>query len=67
MNFQKTSKGGGGVIFNPKIYVADFGPLYTALSDVFRKKLQHNFPKMRGGGGSTAVWKLSENSFALVA
>ena len=23
MNFQKSSKGGGEVIFNPKIYVAD--------------------------------------------
>ena len=29
---------GGGVIFNPKIYVADFGHLYRALSDVFRKE-----------------------------
>ena len=27
MNFRKTSKGGGEVIFNPKIYIADFGPL----------------------------------------
>ena len=26
MNFQKNSKRGGGIIFNPKIYVADFGP-----------------------------------------
>ena len=25
MNFGKSPKGGGGVIFNPKIYVADFG------------------------------------------
>ena len=29
MNFWKISKGGGGVIFNPKIYVADFEPLYV--------------------------------------
>ena len=28
----------GGVIFNPKIYVADFGPLYRALKRVFQKK-----------------------------
>ena len=25
MNSRKSSKGGGAVIFNPKIYVADFG------------------------------------------
>ena len=32
----------------------------------FRKKLQHNFPKMRGGGGgSKAVWNFSENSSVL--
>ena len=24
MNFRKSAKGGGGAIFNPKIYVADF-------------------------------------------
>ena len=33
-NFRKASKE-GGVIFNPKIYVADFRHLYRALSDVF--------------------------------
>ena len=42
---------GVGDIFNPKIYIADFGPLYRASSDVYRKKLQYNFPKMREGGG----------------
>ena len=31
MNFRKTSKGGRGVIFNPKIYVADLGTLGRAL------------------------------------
>ena len=41
---------GGRVIFNPKIYVADFGSLNRA----FRKKLQHDFLKMRGGAGSKA-------------
>ena len=25
MNFWKSAKGGEGVIFNPKIYIADFG------------------------------------------
>ena len=66
MNFQKTSKGaGGGVILNPKIYVADFGPLNRAFfpPDVFRKKdLQHDFPKM-----SKAVWSFSKYSSVLVA
>ena len=41
MNSRKTS-GGGGVIFNPKIYVADFVPLTGLILDVSRKKLQHN-------------------------
>ena len=31
----------------------------------FRKKLQHNFPKMSGWGGSKAVWNFSENSSVL--
>ena len=31
-NFRKSSKGGGGVISNPKIYFADFGPLNRAFS-----------------------------------
>ena len=30
---------GGGVIFNLKIYIADFGPLYRALNRDFRKKI----------------------------
>ena len=31
MNFRKSSRG-GGVIFNPKNYIADFGPLNRAFS-----------------------------------
>ena len=31
MNFRKSSEGGGG-IFNPKIYIAEFGPLNRAFS-----------------------------------
>ena len=30
LNFRKNSEGGGGVIFNPKIYIAKFGPLNRA-------------------------------------
>ena len=37
-------------IFNPKIYVADFGSLKRAFFGSFpKKKLLHNFPNMRGG------------------
>ena len=50
MNFQKNSKGGGRlrrVIFNPKIYVTDFGP--GLFEHEIENNLQHEFPKMRGG------------------
>ena len=47
MNFQKSSKRGRGVIFNPKITLQILD-LYKGL---FPKKLQYNFPKMSGGGG----------------
>ena len=42
---------GVGVISNPKNYVADFGPLNRAFGAIFLKTLQHDFPKMSGGGG----------------
>ena len=49
--FRKNSMGGGGrgVIFNPKIQVADSRPLNRALLGCFPKKLQHDFPIMSGG------------------
>ena len=47
-NFHKGGR--GGVIFNPKIYAADFDLYRGLLMDVFQKKLQQNCPKMRGGG-----------------
>ena len=31
----------GGVIFNPKIYIADFGPLYRAFTRVFGKYVKY--------------------------
>ena len=49
----------GGVIFNPKIYVADFRPLYT----FFRTFSKKNCNK----GGSKTVWIFSENSFVLLS
>ena len=36
----------------------------TSVMNFRRKKLQHNFPKMRGGR-SKAVWNFSENSSVL--
>ena len=54
MNFRKSSKGGRGVIFNPKIYVTKFRQGYLTMKfEGFvdsLKILQHNFPIMRGGG-----------------
>ena len=48
----------GEVIFNP-IYIADFEPLYRALKKAFRKKkkLQHDFSKMKGGGGGSGIFR----------
>ena len=43
--------GKGGVILNPKIYIADFGPLYRAFFRCFWKVLLYNFPEMGGRGG----------------
>ena len=53
MNFRKSSKG-GWVIFDPKTYVADFGPLNGQCSE-------------NEGGGSKAILNFSENSSYLVA
>ena len=48
--FLKSSEG-GGVIFNPKIYIADFCHFIDDTSVMnFGKNLQYDFPKMRGGG-----------------
>ena len=61
--FLKSSK--RGVIFNPQTYIADFGPVYKAFSDVFRKTIISL--KMSGDGeGSNAVWNFSENSSVLL-
>ena len=46
--FHRGRGGGGGGIFNPQIYVADFGPLNRAFTRFFGRKLEHNFTKMRG-------------------
>ena len=51
---------GGGVISDPKNYVALFGKGKALRAPISRTKAQHFFPKI--GGGSEAVWKFSENS-----
>ena len=63
---EKCQRGGGGVIFNSKIYIKDFGPLYRAFYGRFVKNCNIIFRK-RGGGESKAVLNFSENSPDLVA
>ena len=52
MNFRKSSKGrGGGGSFSMKKFILKILGLYTGLyGGFFGKKLQFDFPKMRGGG-----------------
>ena len=47
--FSEKFQRGGGVVSNPKIYVADFCHYKRFIRHEFRKKAQHDFPKMRGG------------------
>ena len=57
MNFWKSSKRGGGVISDPKNFVAKFLAFETPFlgghfrSKKFRKKNSNIFPKKGGGGG----------------
>ena len=69
MNFWKSSKVGGGVISDPKKFVAKFlafeTPIWGGLfrSKNFRSKKSLHFSQKRpGGGGSKAVWNFSKNS-----
>ena len=53
-------------ILNPKIYIADVGPLYyRALKRAFREKKCNMI--FQNEGGSKAIWKFSDNSSVLVA
>ena len=52
MNFRKISKGGEeGVIFNPKIYVLDFGSSKQGLLRMKLKKIAKSFSENKGWGG----------------
>ena len=65
MKFRKSSK--LGVIFSPKIFVADFGPIDRAFWALNEKKMQHDFPKMRGEGERVkGLLELLWNSSVLV-
>ena len=55
---EKVRKGGGGVISDPKNYIADFVGFKAVY---FGKKAQCNFHK-RTGGGVKAVWKFSKKT-----
>ena len=48
MNFRKSSR--GGVTFNPKNCIANFGPLNRTLKRAFRKKIIIWFSEIEGGG-----------------
>ena len=48
MNFQKSSKEGGGSFSIQKFMLQILDLSIGLFSDVFRKKLQYNFPKMGG-------------------
>ena len=50
INFWKSSKEGGGVIFNPKIYNADFGPLHRALNRAYLETNCKMIFRKWGGG-----------------
>ena len=62
---EKFQRGGDGgqVVFNPKIYISDFGPLKGLLGHEIEKKLQYDFSKM--GGGYKAGWIFSEKFICL--
>ena len=50
MNFRKSSEGGGGSFSIQKFMLQIFAIIDDTSVMNFRKKLQHNFPTMRGGG-----------------
>ena len=64
MNFRKSSKGGGGSFSIQKFKLQISAIIDDTSVMNFGKKLQYDFPKMRGGR-SKAVWNFSENSSGL--
>ena len=62
---EKFQRGGGGSFSIQKFKLQIFAIIDDTSVMNFGKNLQHNFPKMRGGEGSKAVWNFSENSSVL--
>ena len=51
--FSGNIRRGWGVIFNPKVYVANFGPLYRLFRTFSAREIAYNFLKMRVGDQRT--------------
>ena len=74
MNFRKASEGGGGIISDPKNFVAFFLVILRGKTmnfwEIWGGSLQsekfvakkRNIVFRNEGGGATAVWSFSENS-----
>ena len=60
----KKGGGEGGVISNPKNFIANLRKL-THIYKFSQKKAQCNFQKWGGGGGSKAVWEFSKKTSSL--
>ena len=65
MNFRKSSERGGGSFLIQKFMLQIFAIIRGTSVMNFGKNPQHDFPKMRGSGGSKAVWNFFENSSVL--
>ena len=61
MFFWKKSEGRGGVISDPKNYIADFFGFKTVY---FGRKFWKKCPKRGGGGGSSPIQKMSLQIYA---
>ena len=51
--FSGNIRRGWGVIFNPKVYVANFGPLYRLFRTFSAREIAYNFLKIRVGDQRT--------------
>ena len=60
--FLENFRRGGGVISDPKNYIADFFGFKTVY---FGRKFWKKCPKRGGGGGVKAVWEFSKKTSIL--
>ena len=63
--FRKVRRGGGS--FSIQKFILQIFAIIddTPVMNFGEKKLQYDFPKMRGGRGSKVLWNFSENSSVL--